>query len=104
MLRQYFGPNLVTVIAPLIMIGLAIPMILEKVPRNYLYGFRTRYTLSSDEVWYRANKISGIAIAAAGVAWLIVGVIIPDVRLVVWIGSACLIVAIAVSSWLTYSK
>src|SRR5688572_12619231 len=101
-MRQYFGPNFVTVIVPLIMIGLAIPMILEKVPRNYLYGFRTRYTLSSDEVWYRANKISGIALAAAGLAWLITGMVIPNVRIVIWIGSAFIIIAVAVSSWLTY--
>src|SRR5262249_37141483 len=48
-------------LVPFVIIIVSIPMILAKVPRNSLYGFRTTYTLSSDEVWYRANKISGIA-------------------------------------------
>jgi SdpI/YhfL family protein len=46
----------VLLFVPLLIIVLSIPMILRKVPRNSLYGFRTAYTLSSDEVWYRANK------------------------------------------------
>src|SRR5262245_45515649 len=103
-MRTNLGPYLITVIVPLIMIGLAIPMILELVPRNPIYGFRTQYTLSSDEVWYRANRISGIAMVLAGLVWMILGMVLPSVRLVVWIGSACLIVAVAISSWLTYSE
>jgi len=35
---------------------LSIPLILEKVPRNGLYGFRTQKTQSSDEIWYKSNK------------------------------------------------
>ena len=93
---------MVTVIVPLTFIALSLPMILKKVPRNPMYGFRTEYTMSSDEVWYRANKISGIAVLVAGVVWLILGFVLPNVRLVVWVGSAVLIVAIAVSSWLAY--
>jgi hypothetical protein len=37
-------------LVPLVIILLSIPMILGKVPRNSVYGFRTAYTLSSDEV------------------------------------------------------
>ena len=59
--------NLVTVIAPLAIIALAIPLILEKVPRNRYYGFRTPFTMSSDPIWYRANKIAGITLVAAGI-------------------------------------
>lgn len=38
---------------------IAIPLILRKVPRNIIYGFRTRATLESDFVWYEANAYFG---------------------------------------------
>ena len=87
-------------------------LILEKVSRNHLYGFRTAYTMSSDEVWYRANKIYGIALLVAGVAWLALGLILSHVmasprtaqRALVWFGTASILLAVAVSSWLTYRK
>ena len=38
---------------------IAIPLILRKVPRNVVYGFRTRATLENDFVWYEANAYFG---------------------------------------------
>jgi hypothetical protein len=38
---------------------LAIPLILRIVPRNIVYGFRTRATLSDDVLWYEANAHFG---------------------------------------------
>jgi uncharacterized membrane protein len=106
------GMRNVTLLVPLVIIILSIPMILGKVPRNSLYGFRTAYTLSSDEVWYRANKISGIALVLAGVFWLAIGWVLPvwmgatarAYRLVQVLGLASLGVALVVSTWLTYRK
>jgi hypothetical protein len=68
--------------------------------------------MSSDEVWYRANKISGIALLLAGLVWLILGGVLPQVltpqqrpyRLVGMLGTASLAIAMAVSFWLTYRK
>jgi hypothetical protein len=57
--------------------GLAVPLILGMVPRNWLYGFRTAYTMSSDEAWYHANRIAGFTVLAAGAAWTAVAVILP---------------------------
>ncbi len=56
-------------------IGLAIPMLLNKVPRNDLYGFRTKRTLSSDEIWYPANRFAAKALICWGM--LTVSVAIP---------------------------
>lgn len=53
-------------------IALAIPVILKKVPRNWLYGFRTPKTLASDRVWYEANRIAGWGLLTVGVVTLIV--------------------------------
>ena len=46
---------------------IAIPLASRKVPRNMLYGYRTRTTLSDDFLWYEANAHfgRGLLIAAA---------------------------------------
>jgi uncharacterized membrane protein len=56
--------------APLVIVALAIPLIAQKVPPNVWYGFRTRKTLSSPEIWYPANRRSGIYLLAAGLVTL----------------------------------
>lgn len=89
-------------------IGLAIPLLGNKVPRNPLYGFRTKRTLSSDEIWYPANRLAakwmlgwGAVNGVVGVAtlsmmpysqkmhWLLMGVpltIVPImVGLMIWV-------------------
>jgi hypothetical protein len=38
---------------------LAIPLILRRIPRNIIYGFRTRATLGDDFLWYEANAHLG---------------------------------------------
>ena len=44
-------------------------MILSKVPPNSAYGFRTAKTLSSQEVWYPANRAAGwFMLAAAAIS------------------------------------
>jgi uncharacterized membrane protein len=63
--------------APIVIIALSIPLILEWVPRNWFYGLRTRRTLSSDQLWYPANKVGGIATAIAGVVWLAAALRLP---------------------------
>ena len=34
---------------------ISIPLILRKIPRNPVYGYRTRATLGDDKIWYEAN-------------------------------------------------
>ena len=49
--------------------AVSIPLILKLVPRNSFYGFRTASTLSSDEIWFRANSFAGWALLiGAGVS------------------------------------
>lgn len=47
-------------------IVISIPLILEKIPPNYLYGFRVKKTLSNKEIWYKANKYLGKDLTTAG--------------------------------------
>jgi len=43
----------------LLFIGISIPLLYEKIKPNNWYGFRTRKTFSSEEIWYKANKYMG---------------------------------------------
>ena len=56
---------------PTMLIALGLPLIFRLVPRNWLYGLRTPYTLrNSEETWYRQNVISGVALVSVGAIWL----------------------------------
>ena len=46
-------------------LALAIPLVLRKVPRNRVYGFRTRATLSDEALWFEANARFGRRLVAA---------------------------------------
>lgn len=52
--------TLVTIlICDAVFVIISIPLILRKVPRNIVYGFRIRATLEDDFVWYAANAYFG---------------------------------------------
>ncbi|MBI1424754.1 MAG: hypothetical protein GC149_15015 [Gammaproteobacteria bacterium] len=52
--------TIITVLAvSLLIVGVAVPLALRWVPRNVIYGFRTRTTLSDDKLWYAANAYFG---------------------------------------------
>ena len=58
--------------APLLVICLAIPLILGKVPRNYLYGVRTTQSMAGSlEEWYAINRAGGIAMVVGALASLL---------------------------------
>jgi uncharacterized membrane protein len=49
-------------------IGMGIPLILEKVPPNRWYGLRVAKTLSSERIWYPANRVAGYDLLLVGIA------------------------------------
>ncbi len=51
----------------LLIIALCLPLALQKIKPNGLYGFRTPKTLSNEKIWYEANRIAGIDLSIAGV-------------------------------------
>lgn len=58
---------------PVLFIALGLPLLFRLVPRNYLYGTRTRRSLwTTEEIWYRQNVITGVFMVGLGVIWLIV--------------------------------
>jgi uncharacterized membrane protein len=68
--------HLVGWIAPLVVVGVAVPLALGAVGPNQIYGFRTGKTLSSPEIWYLANRFAGIALAIAGMFTVLVNLAI----------------------------
>jgi len=68
--------HLVAYIGPALVIALAIPMALGKVPPNGLYGFKTEKTLASREVWYAANRVAGWLMVGAGLLTIAVNLVI----------------------------
>lgn len=68
-------------LVPSLLILLAIPLILRKVPQNVLYGFRTPKTMSNDTIWYAANWGAGWDMALAGAAMLALAALKP------WVGT-----------------
>ncbi len=61
---------------PLVTIVIALPLVLEKIPPNLWYGFRTRRTLSDPDIWYRANYIGGVDLLYGGIAALVINLAI----------------------------
>ncbi len=47
---------------------IAIPLALRRIPRNVVYGYRTRTTLSDDTIWYEANAHFGRGLVIASLA------------------------------------
>ena len=60
----------------LLLIGVSIPLALGKVPPNWLYGFRTRKTMSSPEIWYPANRALGRDGIVAGIVVTIASAVV----------------------------
>src|SRR5512140_650856 len=72
-----FEKGLVTVLACNALFALvSLPLVFRKVPRNVVYGYRTRATLASDFVWYEANAYFGWRCLFASAAACIAGVLL----------------------------
>ena len=58
------GPISMYVPAALIA-AVSLPLVLKLIPPNRVYGVRTSQTLADREVWFRVNRIAGVALMAA---------------------------------------
>jgi uncharacterized membrane protein len=55
---------------------IALPLALRQVPRNRLYGVRTRRTLADDRVWYETNAYGGRCLIVASAVTIAVVLIL----------------------------
>jgi uncharacterized membrane protein len=58
----------------------AIPLVFGWVGPNSIYGFRNERTRGDRELWYRANRIAGIAIVAAMIFCVAIEFAVPTLR------------------------
>ena len=68
--------------------------LLRKVKRNFWFGVRTPWTLASDEVWSRTNKLAGHLFVIGG-SLIIIASFVPALRL---ISLMAILAAIAIAS------
>jgi uncharacterized membrane protein len=54
-----------------------VPLLLGLVPRNRVYGVRTRKTMAADGIWYAANRLGGWLLLASSVVYLLTAAVIP---------------------------
>jgi uncharacterized membrane protein len=52
-------------IPAVILFIISVPLALAMIPRNRLYGFRTKRTLADDTTWFRVNRFAGLSIMIA---------------------------------------
>jgi uncharacterized membrane protein len=56
---------------------LAVPLVLGIIPRNWIYGVRTRKALADDRVWYSLNRVGGLILMLASIVYFLVALIWP---------------------------
>ena len=64
----------------LLFVGLAIPLIMGKIPPNPTYGFRVAKTMSNPDIWYPANRYCGWTMLAAGVVTSVAAVVLALIK------------------------
>ena len=60
-----------------LMIALALPMILRRVPPNGFYGLRVPATFKDEQVWYDANAAAGRDLLVLGMLVILFGLVPP---------------------------
>lgn len=59
----------------IVIIAISIPLVLEKVPMNPVYGVRFKKSYESKENWYKINKYGGKQLILWSIPLLIIGVV-----------------------------
>ncbi len=57
---------------------LSLPLVFGWIPRQSFYGARTAKTLSSNEIWYPANRFAGITLVASSCIYFAAAWTLPD--------------------------
>jgi hypothetical protein len=94
------------IIGGLVLVLIAIPLYLEKIPPNVWYGFRVRKTLENPKIWYAVNKYSSVWFMAAGIALILVALglaLIPGINLDVYSLTCLAVFTIVFGAGMTFS-
>lgn len=64
----------------ILMVGLAVPMIREKVPPNSWYGLRIDATIDNPDVWYPANAFVGRLLIIYGLITIVASILLAQIQ------------------------
>jgi hypothetical protein len=84
-----------------VLAALSIPLILQMVGPNPIYGFRVSKTLNDPSVWYAANRYTGKRLLAVGIGFLVTATLlyfIPGMDVDTY-ALACLGVFVVLFGW-----
>lgn len=59
------------IVSGLLLAVLAVPLILQRIPPNGLYGFRVPKTLGNETIWYAVNRHFGKRMLIASLAFVL---------------------------------
>jgi len=62
------------VIFGLLLAGLSVPLLLDKIPPNGWYGFRVPSTLYNEQLWYKVNRYAARWMLLAGIITVVAAV------------------------------
>ncbi|MGE5109380.1 MAG: SdpI family protein [Acidobacteriaceae bacterium] len=98
------GIAFITILLPIVNILISLPLCLRLVPSNRFYGFRTRKTLSSPEIWYEANYKGGVGLIVASMIALasraaLVATLQPGIALLLSLFALLVCMAVALIVW-----
>jgi hypothetical protein len=65
----------IAVLVAVLLILISLPLLFNAIGPNWLYGFRTRKTLSNPNIWYKANKYMAKELIAAGMVVIVLAII-----------------------------
>jgi uncharacterized membrane protein len=83
------------------------PLVMGSVAPNHTYGIRTALAFSSDENWYRVNRLGGSVLAGTGALVALigaVGLVVPTRGLIVYVCAAPVLsfaTLIGLAVWIT---
>jgi len=85
----------------LLLAGLAVPLILYKIPPNGIYGFRLPSTINEPKLWYQVNAYAGrrflvVGLGTSAGAIILYYITLPDVER---FALSCLGVFLALFIW-----
>jgi uncharacterized membrane protein len=96
-------PGVAMILGGLVFIAVGVPMVLGRIGRNRIYGYRSPRTLRDDRIWYPVNAMSGLWLIWGGLLSLVIGVLLVILRnredaakLVISIGVPALLICIGV--------
>ena len=84
----------------LVAVGLLLMVLgnfMGKVRKNFFIGIRTPWTLASDEVWAKTHRLGGWCFVLAGAAMVLMALLAPNVKWIVYIVVVLALVPVAYS-------